>query len=72
MDDKGEVQDILPFLQTESHSIIEQFMILANRTVADFISKKNVPSIYRVHEEAGGDKLNSFVQFIRVWDTVWT
>lgn len=65
LDDKGEVQDILPFLQTESHSIIEQFMILANRTVADFISKKNVPSIYRVHEEAGGDKLNSFVQFIK-------
>jgi ribonuclease R len=36
--------------QTESHSLIEQLMILANEQVAGYLADRGVPTLYRVHE----------------------
>jgi ribonuclease R len=42
----------------KAHKIIEEFMLLANETVAEHIFWLNYPCIYRVHEEPETDKLS--------------
>ena len=54
----------------ESHQLIEEFMLLANRTVAEFVSaikihKKPLPFPYRVHDEPDKEKLLPFIQFAK-------
>lgn len=54
----------------ESMDMIEDFMLLANRAVAEYINKKtkNVPGaigIYRVHDTPDGDKLAELNTFLR-------
>lgn len=41
----------------DSNHLIEEFMLLANRKVAEFIGKQNKTFVYRVHEEPDEDKL---------------
>ena len=49
----------------EANWLIEEFMLLANRTVAEFIGKpKNKTFVYRVHDEPNPEKLNTFVEFV--------
>ncbi|MBU7577643.1 MAG: ribonuclease R [Flavihumibacter sp.] len=54
----------------EAHQLIEEFMLLANRTVAEFISKievnkKPLPFPYRVHDQPDEEKLTPFAAFAR-------
>jgi ribonuclease R len=54
----------------EAHQLIEEFMLLANRTVASDLSKiqvkgKPVPFAYRVHDNPDEEKLIPFVAFAR-------
>ncbi len=50
--------------RTFSNKIIEEFMILANETIAEKYFYCDVPFIYRVHEKPKSEKLESFSQFI--------
>lgn len=55
--------------QKEAHRLIEDFMLLANKKVAEFIGKpkehkKAKPFVYRVHDEPSPEKLNTFAQFV--------
>ncbi len=53
---------------SESHHLIEEFMLLANRTVAEFVGKKSsVPRafVYRVHDLPDMDKLADISRFVR-------
>jgi ribonuclease R len=55
--------------QKEAHRLVEDFMLLANKKVAEFIgkpkgSKKPRPFVYRVHDEPSPEKLNTFAQFV--------
>ncbi len=48
----------------EANNLIEEFMLLANRNVAELIGKKHKPFVYRVHAEPNYDKLANFSTFI--------
>ncbi|MDR0660002.1 MAG: ribonuclease R [Prevotellaceae bacterium] len=53
----------------ESNQLIEEFMLLANKKVAEFVgktagNKKAKTFVYRIHEKPNEDKFNSFRQFI--------
>ena len=55
-------------VRKDAHKLIEEFMLLANRKVAEFIASKNkkehaLPFVYRVHEEPNEDKLGQFNLF---------
>lgn len=55
--------------QKEAHKLVEDFMLLANKKVAEFIgkpkgNKKPKPFVYRVHDEPSPEKLNTFAQFV--------
>jgi ribonuclease R len=49
-DDDGNVVAVHREAQTESHSTIEQLMVLANEQVAGHLSAARKPTLYRVHE----------------------
>ena len=49
-DDAGHVTGVRHEQQTESHRLIEHLMILANERVADYLSERRAPTLYRVHE----------------------
>jgi len=55
---------------SESHQLIEEFMLLANRTVAEHVSKihidnKPLPFPYRIHDTPDDEKLKPFVAFAK-------
>jgi ribonuclease R len=60
----GKVQDIFEVARLESHRLIEEFMLLANRTVAEDATRRAVPFLYRVHEEPDPDKMEAFSDFV--------
>jgi ribonuclease R len=49
-DENGYVVGVHHETQTESHSLIEQLMILANEQVAGYLADRAAPALYRVHE----------------------
>jgi ribonuclease R len=56
--------------QKDAHRLIEEFMLLANRKVAEYIGKtegktKAKTFVYRVHDEPDPEKLNTFASFVR-------
>ncbi|MGN0805995.1 MAG: ribonuclease R [Candidatus Coproplasma sp.] len=64
VDERGEI--IIPdYDRALSHRIIEQFMVSANESVADFASKKKAPFLYRVHEKPSAEKVNLLYSFIK-------
>ncbi|MGN1103443.1 MAG: ribonuclease R [Candidatus Coproplasma sp.] len=48
-----------------SHRLIEQFMVSANESVADFALKKSAPFLYRVHEKPSPEKVNLLFNFLK-------
>ena len=49
-DARGNVDEVLPVQQTESHRLIEHLMIAANEAVAAVLEDRSLPALYRVHE----------------------
>jgi ribonuclease R len=70
LDEMGEPVGIMVKETKESHQLIEEFMLLANRTVAENVSKlkvngKPLPFPYRVHDDPDTEKLVPFAAFAK-------
>lgn len=70
LDEKGKPVGIMVKESKEAHQLIEEFMLLANRTVAENISKiqinkKAIPFPYRVHDQPDAEKLMPFMDFAK-------
>jgi ribonuclease R len=68
LDPSGKPLGITPKIRKDAHKLIEEFMLLANKKVAEFVynKKKDEPRntmVYRVHEPPNPDKLMTFVKF---------
>ncbi len=50
--------------RTISHEMIEQFMVLANESVAALMTEKGLPFVYRVHERPSEEKAKGFSDFL--------
>lgn len=70
LDEKGDPVGIVIKESFEAHQLIEEYMLLANRTVAENISKlkfnnKPLPFPYRTHDDPDEEKLVPFAAFAR-------
>ncbi|MGI6710965.1 MAG: ribonuclease R [Bacilli bacterium] len=65
LDETGEVEDIIPDERGVSERIIEEFMLIANETVASTIKHMDLPFIYRIHEQPNYEKIRSFAGVVR-------
>ena len=70
LDEKGKPIGIVVKESKESHQLIEELMLLANKGVAEYVSeikinKKPVPFPYRVHDQPDEEKLAPFIQFAK-------
>ena len=70
LDENGKPVETYIKEQKEANFLVEEFMLLANRSVAEFIgkpagNKKPKTFVYRVHDEPNPEKLNTFMQFLR-------
>ena len=64
LDDQGRVEAIVASERNVAHRLIEEFMLLANETVAAHLEKVGMPALYRVHEEPDPMKVETFAEFI--------
>ena len=70
LDEKGKPIETYVKEQKESNHLVEEFMLLANKKVAERIGKPKdgeTPKtfVYRVHDEPNPEKLNTFAQFVK-------
>ncbi len=68
LDENGKPIDVYFRESNESHQLIEEFMLLANRTVAEFVNKKGTTPkafVYRVHDLPDMEKLADLSKFIK-------
>ena len=63
VDNQGEIV-VKPAPRDKAHRIIEEFMILANVTVAEYMYYLEQPFIYRIHETPSEEKLENFYTFL--------
>lgn len=57
LDEKGEPEGVYFKVSKDANHLIEEFMLLANRKVAEFIGKQKKTFVYRIHDEPNEDKL---------------
>ncbi len=77
LDEVGNPTGVFFKVSKDSNQLIEDFMLLANRKVAEFVGKTKQPTnnkqqttasqkpfVYRIHDKPNPDKLNSFAEFV--------
>jgi len=70
LSDDGKPLAIVPKVRKDAHKLVEEFMLLANKKVAEFIfnpsgSKGDRTFVYRIHDEPDMDKLQVFSSFAK-------
>jgi len=70
LDEDGKPLGIVIKESKEAHQLVEEFMLLANRTVAEYVSKiksnkEPIPFPYRIHDTPSEEKLLPFAAFAR-------
>ncbi len=64
LDEEGFIEDIVASERNVAHRLIEEFMLLANETVAGHLESKGMPALYRIHEPPDPLKVLQFEEFI--------
>ena len=64
--DKNGKIEVERAVQNKAQKIIEEFMILTNCTVAEFMYYADMPFIYRIHEQPTEERLDGFYEFIKL------
>jgi ribonuclease R len=62
--DTGTIEAIVAAERNVAHRIIEEFMLLANETVAGHLVDASVPALHRVHEAPDAAKVEAFELFL--------
>ena len=64
LDDAGMVEAIIALERNVAHRLIEEFMLVANETVAQHLDDNGVPSLFRIHEDPDPLKVAEFEEFV--------
>ena len=63
-DSKRKIEAIVPRERNDAHRLIEEFMVAANVSAAQFLLSKALPALYRVHETPSAEKLSGLREFL--------
>lgn len=63
LDENGKPIEIKPYERTIANRIIEEFMLVCNETIAEYMYWANTPFVYRIHEDPDEEKLMHFNEF---------
>jgi ribonuclease R len=61
----GRVVGVSQIVRDRSHGLVEEFMLAANRAVADYLRRRKLPGLFRVHDEPTDEDLEEFETFVR-------
>ena len=64
LNEDGFIEDIVASERNVAHRLIEEFMLLANETVAGHLENSGMPALYRIHEPPDPLKVLQFEEFI--------
>ncbi len=64
-DEDGHATTVEMRARADSEKLIEEFMLLANEAVAEYLFRRDDPTVYRVHENPDPEKLRVFASFAR-------
>ena len=64
LNEEGFIEDIIASERNVAHRLIEEFMLLANETVAGHLESHGMPALYRIHEPPDPLKVLQFEEFI--------
>ena len=64
LDEKGFISNIIASERNVAHRLIEEFMLLANETVAGHLESHDMPTLYRIHEKPDPLKVMQFEEFV--------
>ncbi len=67
LDDRGRPIKIYEKKRLASHRLIEEFMLIANETIASHITRMHLPFLYRIHEKPDPEKILELHDFIRAF-----
>jgi ribonuclease R len=65
LDDQGRIIDIYAYERSVATKVIEEFMLLANETIAEEFHWQEIPFLYRSHEDPDPEKIRNLTEFIR-------
>jgi ribonuclease R len=70
LDETGSPLAVYPKVRKDAHKLIEEFMLLANKKVAEYVYKrtkgeKKDTMVYRIHESPDLDKIQTFSTFVK-------
>jgi len=66
LDERGEPVEIVRKERHESNRLIEEYMLLANRTVAEHLGRRlKRPMMYRVHDSPDPEKMNTLAEYVQ-------
>lgn len=62
--EEGSIERIVKAERNVAHRLIEEFMIAANEAVAEFITERGWPMIYRIHDEPDPERVHDFAVLV--------
>lgn len=68
LDDDGNVVDVIKKDRLLSHRLVEEYMIAANVAAAESLEQKQIPCMYRVHDEPSFEKVEGLREFLASLD----
>ncbi|HLT47547.1 MAG TPA: ribonuclease R [Rubricoccaceae bacterium] len=68
LDDEGRPVEVVRKQRQEANRLIEEFMLLANRTVAEEVGRRlKRPFVYRVHDVPNAEKIKNLAEYVRAF-----
>ncbi|GKX67701.1 ribonuclease R [Inconstantimicrobium mannanitabidum] len=64
LNELGKPIDIKPYEREIANRMIEEFMLVCNETIAEYMFWTQTPFVYRIHEDPDSEKLEKFKEFI--------
>ncbi len=64
-DEQKKISKVVPLVRNEAHRLIEEMMLAANVSTAEWLTKQELPLLYRVHEGPDAEKLDTLHNFLK-------